>query len=144
MGDSRMRTRRWKIWVAVVAIVAAVGSVPFTLVVWLVCRDAIVIYLHQRDFDDKIWRNQEKFARNDAWPPRLCMVDDLLAGGRLNGMTRSQVIELLGPPDSPGIERHGFSYYLGPERGFIRIDSETLIVEFGVEGTVSRARIYRD
>ena len=69
------------------------------------------------------------------------MVDDLLASGRLNGMTESQVIAILGPPDSRSI---GLSYYLGPERGFIRIDSETLIVEFGADGKVSRPHIYRD
>jgi len=69
------------------------------------------------------------------------MVDDLLASGRLNGMTETQVFEFLGPPDG---KRLGFSYYLGPERGFMRIDSETLIVEFSAKGTVSRARIYRD
>jgi hypothetical protein len=70
------------------------------------------------------------------------MVDDLLASGRLKDMTESQAIELLGPPDSKTVS---FSYYyLVPERGFIRIDSETLVVEFGMDGKVSGARIYRD
>jgi hypothetical protein len=72
------------------------------------------------------------------------MVHDLLASDRLNGMTKSQVIELLGPPDAPYSERLGLSFYLGPERGFMGIDSETLIVEFGVDGKLSRARIDRD
>jgi hypothetical protein len=56
------------------------------------------------------------------------MVDDLLASGRLNGLTEGRVIELLGPP---GGKLPGFYDHLGPERGFIRIDSEGLLVEFG-------------
>lgn len=130
----RIITRRWKT-------VAVAGCLPLFCVIWLICGNVIENFVHQHPFNTDLWKNQRRSEYNDAWPPRLCMVDDLLASGRLNGMTESQVIELLGPPDS---KRLGLSYYLGPERGFIRIDSETLIVEFGADGKVVRPRIYRD
>jgi hypothetical protein len=142
MRLSNMSSRRRKSWWPLVAIVA-VCSLPLSFV-WLIFGHNFENFMHQRKFDDQIWRSQSKSEPYSDWPPRLCMVDDLLASGRLNGMTKSQVIEFLGPPVAPYSEGLGFSYYLGPERGFIRIDSETLIVEFGVDGKLSRARIYRD
>ena len=82
------------------------------------------------------------------WPPRLCMVDDLLSSGRLDGLTRKQVVDLLGPPADQnfpaGAQSCDIHYYLGPERGFIRIDSEWLFITFGDDGKVNRYWLYRD
>jgi hypothetical protein len=35
-------------------------------------------------------------------------------------------------------------YLLGPERGLIRIDSETLVIRLGPDGRVSDYRVVRD
>jgi hypothetical protein len=35
-------------------------------------------------------------------------------------------------------------YYLGPERGLFRIDSEWLFIDFDDQGVVERYSIYRD
>jgi hypothetical protein len=37
-----------------------------------------------------------------------------------------------------------YDYYLGPERSYISIDSETLEVRFGSDTTVGRVAIHRD
>ena len=82
------------------------------------------------------------------WPPRLCMVDDLMSSGKLDGLTSQQVVELLGPPHDKsfpfGCTQCDIHYYLGPERGFIRIDSEWLFITFGKDGKVTRYWLYRD
>jgi hypothetical protein len=143
MESSQVKSRSWKTWGIIIAIVAALGSVPLLLLSsWFVFGNVVENFVHQRTFNQELWRTQNSSAYDADWPPRLCMVDDLLASGRLNGMSKRQVNELLGPPDQTQIYR--VSYYLGPERGFIRIDSETLMIEFGVDGKVSRQKIHRD
>jgi outer membrane protein assembly factor BamE (lipoprotein component of BamABCDE complex) len=76
------------------------------------------------------------------------MVDDLMSSGRLDGLSRDQVIALLGPPhlkDFPGEAwQCDIHYFLGPERGFFRIDSEWLFITFDKDEKVRRYWIYRD
>ena len=99
-----------------------------------------------RPFDQRIW----KAAKNwDSDSPRASMVDSLLADDRLRGMTRAQVIALLGPPDgvddyTPDSMRvsqqelagaEEFQYVLGMWSGF-RMDYDCLAVRFGRGGRV--------
>ena len=75
---------------------------------------------------------------------RLQMADDLIRTHRLDGMTRGEVIALLGaPPKTPYFNDYEVVYLLGPERGVMRIDSEWLVVKFGRDGR-AEARIARD
>jgi hypothetical protein len=69
------------------------------------------------------------------------MVDDLLSKDVLIGRTREDVIQLLGRPD--GASTHILVYWLGPERGLIRIDSERLGIDLA-DGKVKSAAILRD
>ncbi len=110
----------------------AICLLPFAI--WG-CSTEIESWLYSRPFNTVVWRKATDENRSN-WPPRLCMVDDLLASKRLDGMTKGQVIDLLGPPDS---ERNSeFSYYLGPERQWIRLENEFLTIKFGVDGNVRR------
>ena len=119
--------------------------------------DKIDNWRHQRKFDADLWRadvfdeKTRKYVYDRDWPPRLCMVDDLVASGRLVGMAKDQVTELLGPPDRTthfeppdGKGPFEFEYHLGPERGFIRIDSEALMIKFDRDGKVNGQYLYRD
>ena len=143
MESSQVKSRSWKTWGIIIAIGAALGSVPLLLLSgWFVFGHVVENFVHQRTFNQEIWKTKSSSAHDADWPPRLCMVDDLLASGRLTGMSKGQVIDLLGPPD--GTQDAGVSYYLGPERGLIRIDSETLMIEFGGNGKVSHQKIHRD
>jgi hypothetical protein len=76
------------------------------------------------------------------------MADDLIGRCVLLGKTEAQVIALLGRATDrmPTAETSAclLSYYLGPERGAFGIDSETLCIEAGEDGKVSRQWIYRD
>ena len=78
-------------------------------------------------------------------PVRLRMVDDLLAHHRFIGMPRAELADLLGPPTP--IDKFGdwdLVYWLGPERGSIRIDSEWLVFKFDKENRVSAYRLVQD
>lgn len=58
------------------------------------------------------------------------MVDNMLSRYTLIGMEKEEVINLLGPETTSIFEENDerLIYYLGPERGFIRIDSEWLVL----------------
>ncbi len=66
------------------------------------------------------------------------MVPDLLARHPLEGMTRSQVVALLGPPSPPsGTDR--FAYNLGyPDDDPVPIDPYLLVIEFDARGVAVR------
>jgi len=126
--------------VALVVVAASVGVFFF----WDVIED----HCHRRDFDAQQWRAQKTIEHDTMWPPRLCMVDDLMTSGRLDGLTKDEVVAMLGPPAEKGFPGGAtdcdIHYFLGPERGFFRIDSEWLFITFGEHGKVKRYWLYRD
>src|SRR6186997_201595 len=76
---------------------------------------------------------------------RYRVADRLTSSGRLNGMTQTEVVELLGAPaDTDKFKDHRLIYVLGPERGFIRIDYEWLAIDFDTAGKVSNVAVVRD
>jgi len=95
-------------------------------------------------FDSIVWASAEKdYPTPDGSPPRRQrMARDLIASERLIGLTREQVVALLGPPEDLG-ERWPMSYFLGPPP-FIPIDNEHLGIEFDAQGQVSRVFVLVD
>ena len=98
---------------------------------------------HRQRFDSTGW--QTNVAENIMWPARLTMVDDLLARHELRGLTVDSVTRLLGPA-GPTKSWDGWDliYYLGPERGLLRMDSEWLVLRLDSARRVSAYRIVRD
>jgi hypothetical protein len=93
-----------------------------------------------RHFDVALWKNSATTSS-----VRLRMADDLVNSKKLNGLTRQEVLTLLGePPKTEYFKEYELAYYLGPERGFMSIDSEWLVLKFGPDGRISRAAIARD
>jgi len=88
-------------------------------------------FYYSEKFDSVAWLNPEE---NDfMWPARLRMVDDLISSGKLDNLSRRETIKILGEPSMTEKDSNGkytLTYHLGPERGFIRIDSEWLSIEF--------------
>jgi hypothetical protein len=154
----------WAPWLAVLGVIGlrifrgrqvradafALGTIApgFLLFSWLVLGPTIDEWKHLRSFDATAWREQNGQAHEGMWPPRLCMVDDLMSSGELLGKTQGEVIELLGPPAPKGFpagaRASDIHYHLGPERGLFRIDSEWLMLKFGENGQLSRQWLYRD
>ena len=121
------------------------------LTVTVVCALAYVLidersdeYAHRIKFDSQGWR--DRAADSDpSWPTRLRMIDDLLAAKRLDGVARDRIESLLGTPDKTDKWKDwDLVYWLGPERGFVRIDSEWLVIRFGSDGRVATYRVVRD
>ena len=73
------------------------------------------------------------------------MVDDLIRSHRLNHMSRREVEQLLGSPTATNyFKEYDLIYWLGPERGFMGIDSEWLAISFDGQGVVQSYAIVRD
>lgn len=95
-------------------------------------------------FDSAVWLRGEK-AEFSSKAPRLRMADGLVRSGLLIGKTRPQIEALLGPPaQGPNPWHADLIYWLGPERSFIKIDSEWLAIRFSEAGDVCDVRIVRD
>ncbi len=139
-------------WLAIVACVLC--GLWLAFIAFVLFWPAIADITHRQAFDAKTWREEESTKHDVLWPPRLCMIDDLMASRRLIGMTLDQVIDLLGPPADKsfpyGAVDCDIHYYLGPERGFLRVDSEWLFLKFerdnllAPDDKVVRQWIYRD
>lgn len=110
----------------------------FKLLAKGVCDDVLDAFPIQ--FDSAIWKTahlKEQFDHS-----RLRMVADLTGKHPLVGMTRDEVIGLLGEPTYSNV---GYaSYCLGPEHGFIRIDDEWLWIEFDAADRVTSFHVRPD
>lgn len=98
-------------------------------------------HLPKRFFDAGDWRTVE---RSDDYS-RLEMVDALIWSGRLDGLTRGQVVRLLGPDcECAYFKEWDLVYWLGPERSVISLDSEWLVIRFGPDGRTSEYTLVTD
>lgn len=127
---------------------AAIVTVPIGLfalaVAWLALTPAHDDYVHRTRFEFSAWLAQSR-DQTSLWPTQLRMVDDLVGTKRLDGLERGEVMSLLGPGDQTDKWKDwDLVYWLGPERGFIRIDPEWLVVRFDRTGRVAAYRVVRD
>jgi outer membrane protein assembly factor BamE (lipoprotein component of BamABCDE complex) len=130
-----------KRWIPLVAFATAQLLGLAVVLTVLLAGPVVADYGSRTAFDSARWKI-ENLA--DAKGVRVRMVDDLLHKHRLKGMTREQIDELLGvPPHTNYFHEYDYVYWLGPERGFISIDSEWLVVKFE-NGVVKDARVLRD
>lgn len=138
------RQRRLLIALAVGGVLAV--SFPFVVVGGLLAQTSWKQWQHCRgytQFNPTLWQNPK--LTFDPTYVRLCMVDDLLAKYLLLGRPQAGVIELLGPPEPQnGFAGYDMVYVLGPERSFISIDYEWLVIKLDGAGHVSEAAIVTD
>lgn len=115
------------------------------LISWMLFGISIKNTIYSKKFDEKEWKNNEIAEHNRMWPPRLIMVDDLIASKKLDGLSKKEVIDILGEPGKHGyFSQFDLVYRLGPERGFIRIDSEWLAISLDNNDRVNEYRLVRD
>jgi len=105
---------------AVAAIVVMLGAVAALVI-------GTAVNTRPLAFDAARWRSEP--ATLDHSSVRLRMVDDLLDRSILARLTRGEVIQLLGDPEPTDyFSDWDLVYVLGPERGFISIDNEWLLI----------------
>ena len=118
-------------------VIAAIGVV---LMLWIISA-FMTGHLPFKFFDSQRWKQVE---RSDDYS-RLRMIESLTLSGRLNGITRTEIVSLLGPSDDTNyFNEWDFVYWLGPERSFISLDSEWLVIKIGPTGRVVDYRIVSD
>ena len=129
-----------------------IGSIiPVTsLIGFMIIGPVAENYAHSQSFNAEHWKNNQSTKSEFLWPPRLCMVNDLISSRKLDNLTKQEVISLLGKPDEFDVitpckqPESCIIYYLGPERGFIRIDSEWLLIRFNKKDQIENYEIVRD
>ena len=139
-----MTTRRRLVWALAMVLGTPVALYGLAWAYFAVPSTAADL-THRLAFDAKAWRSRSADAGHD-WPTRLRMVDSLMDRRLLDGLTRAQVVELLGPADDTSKWRDwDLVYHLGPERrALIRIDSEWLVIRLDSRGAVAGYRIVGD
>jgi hypothetical protein len=94
-------------------------------------------------FESAKWKN--KSLEESGHPIRIQMIDDLMKSRVLDGMSKAQVLHLLGEADNEGYFKDwDMVYWLGPERSPISIDSEWLVIRFDSEEKVLEYKTARD
>jgi hypothetical protein len=97
----------------------------------------------RRQFASAPWQDSAQAFSPSAI--RGCMVNHLLKRYALVGMARDSVIRLLGAGDRTNyFKEYDLVYWLGPERGWMSIDSEWLVLRINNQGWVAEARIVTD
>ena len=110
--------------------------------VLLAVLTALLVGCGQR-FDAERWKAGAP-ARNTV-VQRAGMAEDFLRRYDAVGMTRAELVALLGEPDETDkFVDYDLVYWLGPERGLVGVDSEWLVFRLGDAGTATEARIVAD
>jgi hypothetical protein len=130
----------------IAAAVVAVAVVLLAPYIFLFGKDeyrSVREYLHRIPFNSSSWQDPKQAYGQD--PVRIRMVDDLMHSKQLDHLSRAEVEKLLGtPPRTVYFREYDLVYWLGPERGFISIDSEWLVIKFDSKEIVQKYVILRD
>lgn len=126
----------------VLALLAGIcGLVVLSVGAFLLLIDSILSgpVINQRPFDAE---ERRRVGESEA---RQGMVDGFLQNHNPVGLTREEVVELLGePPETTYFSDYDLVYWVGIERGFIRIDSEWLVIRIDDNEKVTEARLVSD
>lgn len=134
-------TKPRRLFLCSVVVVGLGGLVFFGSGAGAIFGDSVLEWWQRERFDAVAW--QSEGGRADA--VRIRMVDDLLRRHRFGGMSREQVTAMIGEPDKTNyFSDWDMVYWLGPERGFMGIDSEWLVFRLDGEEKVSEYQIVED
>lgn len=98
-------------------------------------------HLPVRPFDSTRWKT---VSRADD-QTRVHMIEHLIWSGKLDGLSRSDVIDLLGPASDSGYFRdRDLVYHLGNQRSLLSLDSEWLVIDLDPRGRVARYEVVSD
>jgi hypothetical protein len=110
---------------------------------WLGCTSTTTTEPPVNAFDSKTWKDLEQTNREPY--PRRAMADELVGQRALHGKTRAEVIEMLGEPtETQYFADYGAVYWVGPQRGFMAIDSEWLAIRFDDSERVIETKLTTD
>lgn len=91
------------------------------------------------------WWNDGLKGRGENWHVRHRMAEWMLISHSLTGLARPEVVSRLGEPEPTDyFKEWSMVYMLGPERRFMSIDSEWLVLRLDEAGRVTEIRIVND
>lgn len=109
----------------------------FTIVILILIGFGLKGRITHEEFSSDKWKNWEESEAE--WSLRWDMMNSLRNSYELKGMTKDQILELLGEPETNN--KTEFSYYLGmAKRG---IDIGTLTIKFNENGKVMDYNVRR-
>jgi hypothetical protein len=115
-------------------VLVALAALAALLSIWLT-------KLPGRAFESAAWQADAEVGSG----ARQAMADRLLAQNTLIGLTRPEVVGMLGEsPKTEYFRDWDLVYWLGPERGYMGIDSEWLVVRFARDGRASDSQLVTD
>ena len=118
-----------------------VAGLLVTLLAGAVVYGFMTGFLPVRPFDSDRWKQVE---RGDG-QARIHMIAHLMWSRKLDGLSRSELVALLGAPSNAGYFRdRDYVYWLGNERSLLSIDSERLVVDVDASGRVAHYEVVRD
>jgi len=131
-------------WVRLTLAFFGVTALALVVSAWLVLRSLSPLSrCDDRRFTSAKWMDSTAAFSSKAI--RGCLVDDLLRSHELRGLSRTDIVALIGEPQKTDYFRdYDLVYWLGPERGFISIDSEWLVMRLDSLGRVSEYRLVTD
>jgi hypothetical protein len=119
----------------VLVIFVIVTAVSLLLGGWYLCNSG------GKEFDPIAWSDTSQVMKG----MRLGMADQLVAHKILIGKDRAEVVAMLGePPPTQYFNTWDMVYWLGPERSWISIDSEWLVIRLSKDGRVVDYQIVGD
>ncbi len=102
-------------------------------------RFSVLFPLWPREFVATEWRSAP--LNHSFRSTRLRMAGDLIESGALNGLSRAEVLELLGPPNQSLYSQVDLAYYLGPEVSVFSLDAALLVIDLDDDQRVVSARL---
>jgi hypothetical protein len=113
------------------------------IVIFVVTATILHEYRSKADYPPQPFGTEAWCKDSRPFKQRVAMLSDLMRRP-LVGMTRNEVLNLLGPPNGDHKDTGLMVYCLGPERGsFIQIDDDWLRIQFH-DGVVSKVDIAPD
>ncbi|KMK75542.1 hypothetical protein [Alkalihalobacillus pseudalcaliphilus] len=96
--------------------------ISLSVIAPLFCLICLGIFVERATFSSEKWVSEPS--------ERVMIIDNFLHNTELIGKSLDEIVSLLGDPDENGYFADDMTmvYYLGPERSFISIDSEWLVI----------------
>ena len=111
-------------------------NIIIVLICIIICGFGLRGKINGEKFDSERWKTADLNSENN-WSLRWDMMNSLRNNYDLMGMTKDEIIELLGKPESQS--QTEFSYYLGmAKKG---IDTGTLTIKFNEIGKVTHYNV---
>ena len=150
MGDANNKTKlRWFIWLLIIVL-------PFACILIPVGAFKAINHFyikweesHDIKFDLKLWEagSRDKIYSPTALEidaPRIKMYRDFIANQPWKGKTKEELQAWLGKPDNFPFVGRDFNYWVGLQRGPMKMDSAWLCFRFDDSGKASDAELRQD